>query len=73
MKTIEKLEDGSFDLQVDFSYRGINFTCKSYGKGSTAFSLHVVSGIFNGVERSFSSSTRKQAKDMFKKMVRKNR
>lgn len=69
---VEKKEDGSFDLQETFSYMGVDFTCKSYGKGSTAHSHHVVQGVINGVERSFSSTTRKQAKDMFKKAVRKS-
>jgi hypothetical protein len=72
MKANIKLQDGSFDLQELFTYNGVNFTCKSYGKGSTASSYHVVNGVINGVERSFSSTTRKQAKDMFKKAVRKS-
>lgn len=71
MKTL-KLENGQFDLQENFEYRGINFTCKSYGKGSTSNSLHIVEGIINCVNRTFSSTTRKQAKDMFKKAVRKS-
>ena len=67
-----KLENGQFDLQENFEYRGVNFTAKSWGKGSTAHSHHVVEGVINGVTRTFSSSTRKQAKDMFKKAVRKS-
>ena len=70
MTTI-KNEDGSFDLQEVFEYRGVKFTAKSYGKGSTAHSHHIVNGEINGVNRTFTSSTRKQAKDMFKKAVRK--
>jgi hypothetical protein len=50
---------------------GVDFTCKSWGKGSTAHSYHVAQGMFKGELRSFVSTTRKQAKDMFKKMVRK--
>jgi hypothetical protein len=64
--------DGSFDLQEHFEYRGVAYTCKSWGKSSTAHSTHIVQGNINGVERTFSSSTRKQAKDMFKKAVRKS-
>lgn len=71
MTTI-KLENGQFDLQENFEYRGISFTCKSWGKGSTANSYHVVEGEIDGVNRIFRSTTRKQAKDMFKKAVRKN-
>ena len=72
MNLIAKKEDNSFDLQEEFNYMGVSFTCKSYGKGSTAHSHHIVEGIINGVNRSFSSTTRKQAKDMFKKAVRKS-
>jgi hypothetical protein len=72
METTAKLENGQFDLQEDFTYCGVNFTCKSWGKGSTAHSQHIVEGMFNGELRTFRSSTRKQAKDMFKKMVRKH-
>lgn len=70
--TTLKLENGQFDLQEEFEYRGVKFTCKSWGKGSTSHSYHLVEGIINGVKRTFSSTTRKQAKDMFKKSVRKN-
>lgn len=66
-----KLENGQFDLQEDFEYCGVKFTCKSWGKGGTAHSKHVVEGIIDGTHRVFHSSTRKQAKDMFKKAVRK--
>ena len=69
---ILKNTDGSFQLQETFEYMGVSFTCKSWGKGSTAHSVHIVNGEINGVSRSFTSSTRKQAKDMFKKAVRKN-
>lgn len=71
MKTL-KLENGQFDLQESFEYRGIQFTVKSYGKCSTAHSPHIVEGVINGVNRTFSSTTRKQAKDMFKKAVRRS-
>lgn len=71
MKT-EKLENGQFDLQENFEYRGVKFTAKSYGKGSTAHSYHIVNGEINGINRTFRSTTRKQAKDMFKKAVRKS-
>ena len=67
-----KLENGQFDLQEVFEYRGVTFTAKSWGKGSTAHSFHLVEGLLNGEMRTFRSSTRKQAKDMFKKAVRKN-
>lgn len=67
-----KNQDGSFDLQEVFNYMGVDFTCKSYGKGSTAHSHHIACGVINGADRSFSSTTRKQAKDMFKKAVRKS-
>lgn len=67
-----KLENGQFDLQENFEYMGVTFTCQSFGKGSTAHSYHIVQGQFNGVNRVFTSTTRKQAKDMFKKMVRKH-
>lgn len=70
MKT--KLENGQFDLQEDFEYKGVKFTCKSWGKGSTSNSYHLVEGEINGAKRTFSSTTRKQAKDMFKKAVRKS-
>jgi len=70
--TTPKLENGQFNLQENFEYKGVSFIAKSYGKGSTAHSYHFVSGVINGVLRSFSSSTRKQAKDMFKKAVRKS-
>ena len=69
---IEKLENGQFNLQEYFEYNGVKFTAKSWGKGSTSSSLHIVNGIINGVERTFTSTTRKQAKDMFKKAVRKS-
>lgn len=69
---MNKLENGQFDLQESFTYRGIDFTCKSWGKGGSANSTHIVSGVVNGIERTFTSTTRKQAKDMFKKAVRKN-
>lgn len=68
-----KLENGQFDLQENFIYNGIEFTCKSWGKAGTANSTHIAEGMFNGEMRTFRSSTRKQAKDMFKKMVRKNK
>ena len=71
MKT-EKLDNGQFDLQENFEYRGVKFTSKSYGKGSTAHSYHIVNGEINGIDRAFRSTTRKQAKDMFKKAVRKS-
>ena len=71
MKT-EKLENGQFDLQENFEYRCVKFTAKSYGKGSTAHSYHIVNGEIKGIDRTFSSTTRKQAKDMFKKAVRKS-
>ena len=67
-----KLENGQFDLQEQFTYMGVDFTCVSYGKGSTAHSQHIVNGLINGQMRTFSSTTRKQAKDMFKKAVRKS-
>lgn len=67
-----KLENGQFDLQENFEYRGISFSVKSFGKGSTSHSFHIVNGEINGIMRSFSSTTRKQAKDMFKKAVRKS-
>ena len=67
-----KLHNGQFDLQETFNYMGVLFTCKSWGKGSTAHSYHVAEGEVNGVLRTFSSTTRKQAKDMFKKAVRKS-
>lgn len=67
-----KLENGQFDLQENFEYRGVQFTARSWGKGSTAHSMHIAEGEINGVKRSFSSTTRKQAKDMFKKAVRKS-
>jgi len=38
MKT-QKLENGQFDLQEEFEYQGVKFTCKSWGKGSTAHSF----------------------------------
>ena len=69
---ISKNQDGSFQLQETFEYMGVKFTCKSWGKGSGAHSTHIVNGEINGVNRSFTSSTRKQAKDMFKKAVRKS-
>ena len=69
---ISKNTDGSFQLQETFEYMGVKFTCKSWGKGSGAHSTHIVNGEINGVNRSFTSSTRKQAKDMFKKAVRKS-
>lgn len=69
---VAKLENGQFDLQENFEYMGVSFTCKSWGKGSTAHSFHVAEGEIDGQPRSFSSTTRKQAKDMFKKAVRKN-
>ena len=72
MKT-QKLENGQFDLQEDFTYNGVDYTCKSWGKGGTANSQHIAEGMFNGELRTFKSSTRKGAKDMFKKMVRKNK
>jgi hypothetical protein len=71
MKT-QKLENGQFDLQEEFEYQGVKFTCKSWGKGSTAHSFHIVYGMIDGVQREFKSATRKQAKDMFKKAVRKS-
>lgn len=67
-----KLENGQFNLQEDFEYRGVKFTVKSWGKGSTAFSHHIVTGVISGMQRTFNSTTRKQAKDMFKKAVRKS-
>lgn len=69
---ITKLKNGQFDLQEEFEYRGVKFTCKSWGKGSTAHSYHVTEGEINGVKRTFSSSTRKQAKDMLKKAIRRS-
>lgn len=69
----QKLENGQFNLQENFTYRGVDFTCKSFGKAGTAHSLHIAEGIFNGELRTFKSSTRKGAKDMFKKIVRKNK
>ncbi|MGJ1499633.1 hypothetical protein ACR79R_20135 [Sphingobacterium spiritivorum] len=71
MKT-PKLENGQFDLQENFEYRGVKFTIKSFGKGSTAHSMHIVQGDIQGEQRIFRSTTRKQAKDMFKKAVRKS-
>lgn len=71
MKT-EKLENGQFDLQEEFEYMGVEFTCKSWGKGSSAHSMHIVEGVIDGVNRTFTSTTRKQAKDMFKKAVKKS-
>ena len=71
MKTTKKLENGQFDINENFNYCGVEFTCKSWGKSGTAFSQHIVEGMFNGEMRTFNSSTRKGAKDMFKKMVRK--
>lgn len=68
---VSKLENGQFDLQETFTYKGIEFTCKSYGKVSTANSSHIVTGVINGVQKTYTSTTRKQAKDMFKKAVRK--
>ena len=67
-----KLPNGQLDLQQEFEYRGTKFTCSSWGKGSTAHSYHTVNGEINGIIRTFSSTTRKQAKDMFKKAVRKS-
>lgn len=71
MKT-QKLENGQFDLQEDFIYCGVKYTCKSWGKSGTSSSTHIAIGMFNGELRTFKSSTRKQAKDMFKKMIRKH-
>lgn len=51
---------------------GVPFVVLSYGKGSTAHSKHIVTGIISGRTRSFTSTTRKQVKDMFKKAVRKS-
>lgn len=67
-----KLENGQFDLQENFEYQGVHFTCVSYGKGSTGNSEHIAQGVIDGVHRVFTSTTRKQAKDMFKKAVRKS-
>jgi hypothetical protein len=69
--TTEKNSDGTFKLQKDFVYQGHKFSVISVGKGSTAHSKHIASGLINGVMRNFSSTTRKQAKDMFKKAIRK--
>lgn len=71
MKTL-KLENGQFDLEENFEYRGVEFNVRSWGKGSGAHSHHIVNGSINGVQRTFRSTTRKQAKDMFKKAVRKS-
>ena len=70
--TTPKLPNGQFDLQESFTYQGVDFICVSYGKGSAAHSFHRVTGMINSVQRTFSSTTRKQAKDMFKKAVRKS-
>lgn len=68
----DKKNNGQLDLQENFEYRGIIFSVESHGKAGTAHSHHIVNGLINGVNRTFSSTTRKQAKDMFKKAVRKN-
>jgi hypothetical protein len=67
-----KNQNGTLDLQENFTYRGVEFTATSYGKGGSAHSFHSVTGVINDVTRTFSSTTRKQAKDMFKKAVRKS-
>jgi hypothetical protein len=72
MTKINKLSNGQLDLQEKFEYRGIEFTCKSWGKGGCSQSYHIVEGYINDVFRSFRSTTRKQAKDMFKKAIRKH-
>lgn len=57
--------------KVSYEYRGIKFSVISCGKGSNDHGIHVVNGEINGVKHSFVSSSKKQAKDIFKKEVRK--
>ena len=71
MNTVPKLENGQFDLQEDFTYMGVSFKCRSWGKGGSANSKHECEGVINGVNRRFTTTTRKQCKDMFKKAIRK--
>lgn len=58
--------------EISYEYRGIKFTVTSSGKGSNDHGIHVANGEINGVKQSFVSTSRKQAKDIFKKEVRKS-
>lgn len=52
-------------------YRGITFEVFSQTEGEVRTHWHTVNFTLNGNERTYTSTTKKQCVDMFKKLVRK--
>ena len=59
-------------MQTTFFYHGTEFTIQSATQGESRTHFLVVNGVIMGEPRRFSSPSKKQAVDMFKKAVRKS-
>lgn len=68
----KKEDHGALESREEREYMGVKYSIRVWGKGENDQPLYVASGQINGLTRTYRSFTRKSARDLFKRAVRKS-